>query len=217
VIVLLACFPKSGSTYLADLISLCPGFRRGDFVPAYGRREQEICATRIERFVGVDCVAQHHVRASERTLELTEQYQIQTLVLVRNLADALVSLSNHIVRESPVMPHAYFDTDFQEMSEARRMDAVVDLAAPWFFNFYVSWWRSRPEAIITYEETVLGGDFGIVKSRLGLSEDPVGSPNPRRFNVGISGRGAQLGRSRLARLSRMASHYADVDFSPIGL
>ena len=96
--VLIACMPKSGSTFLADVISQCPGFRRAILTPSAGRREQEIDEQLLRKHGKVSYVAQHHVRNSEWTSEMCRTYGVTPIVLVRSLQDVVVSLRDHMRR-----------------------------------------------------------------------------------------------------------------------
>lgn len=231
-IILLACLPKSGSTFIASIIGRLPGFVTLGFSPSGERREQEIDTAMVKRFtrkfIKRNCIAQHHVRASRSTIRCIEQFEMQPIVLVRNLYDAIVSLSDHLVCESPEMPFAYFDESFAKMEQEKRIEAIVDLAAPWYFNFYVSWWHYRPESIVTYEDVVLAGKYGIRRliDRLGLdvSDQTIDellrttSRQTTRYNVGVAGRGESLVSRRCKEiLNRYAEYYPLVDFSPLGL
>lgn len=226
--VLVACFPKSGSTFLANVIGGLPEFKVESYVPDHERREQELCDTAIGKCTGLHQVAQLHVRASWSTLHLIDKWNINTIVLVRNIYDAIVSLTDHIARESPAFPHAWFNETTAALPFERRLAAVVELAGPWFFNFYVSWWFGRPEAIVRYEDLVLGGpkrqaEFLVSRGIATCAEDVAASlaridPVTTRLNVGKAGRGGTLlspeQREWIANLTR---HYSDVDFTPIGL
>ena len=124
------------------------------------------------------------------------------------MADALVSLHDHSNAEGPETPVAYLERGMS-------LEAVVDLAAAWYVNFYVSWMRAAPERIVRYEDVVLGGDFKPVLRILGLPPELADTKAPsRRMNVGKAGRGERVDREALLRLTR---HYPDVDFGPIGL
>jgi hypothetical protein len=227
--ILVACFPKSGSTYLSALIGNLPGFSPVLYTPAGGRREQELSEVEMERACSVTRhVAQLHVRASDYTLELIEKFDVTPIVLVRNIYDAAVSLADHLANESTVMPMAYFDRATAQRPFQDRLNAVFDLAAPWYFNFYVSWQRARPEAIVTYENLILGGPerqneyFNAIG--LDTNIDDVGSSIRQiqsldtRFNVGKAGRGAEAITLRhRGRIEQLASYYPDIDFSHIGI
>ena len=53
----------------------------------------------------------------------------------RNLYDSLVSLRDHFLRESLASPICFVYEGFAELSPERQLDAVVDLAVPWFLGF----------------------------------------------------------------------------------
>jgi hypothetical protein len=227
--ILIACFPKSGSSYLSALIGNLSRFSVVSYVPTYGRREQELSEAALERTKNVERqVAQHHVRASEYTLHLIKIYQLIPLVLVRNIFDAAVSLADHIANESRIFPAAYFDDAMSRLPIEDRVDAVLDLAVPWYINFYVSWWHARPDAIVTYEDLILGGPIRQTSylQSLGVETDftevhvacDLAKKQNTRFNVGRPGRGLTLiDGSRREKIERLASYYPDVDFSKIGL
>jgi hypothetical protein len=227
--ILIACFPKSGSTFLCTLISNLPKFSLQSFVPAFDRREQELCETLLQRLDGVERpVAQHHVRASAPTLRLIDKYEITPIVLVRNIYDAAVSVADHLANESPISPMAYFDERITHRPLGERIKATIDLAIPWYINFYVSWSYARPNAIVTYEDLILGGperqasylrSIGVetdINEVAAVYEKLRGQDT--RFNVGRPGRGAEFVDNYCRKhVERLASYYPDVDFSLIGI
>jgi hypothetical protein len=227
IIILLACFPKSGSTYLSQVIAALDGFVHTGFVPDGERREQEIDEERLKS-MRQNCVAQHHVRASRWTISCINKYKMRPIVLVRNIYDCIVSLSDHMVRESVAFPFAYFDETFATLDEQSRLDAIIDLCAPWYFNFYVSWITSYPRSIFRYEDIILGDGSSIASLLrsigVDVSDAQVSEAAARiggkeaRLNVGVSGRGVKaLTQSNIAQIERLASHYQHVDFTSIGI
>lgn len=225
---LIACFPKSGSSYLNALIGSLPTFKSEYYVPGYARREQELCEHTIGMCSGENQVAQLHVRCTEHTLRVISLFDITPIVLVRNVFDAIVSLADHVASEGHAIPMAYLDERIAKLPIDERIGALVDLAAPWYFNFYASWWQAKPDAIVTYEDVILGGvprqsellrEFGIH-----VTDNDVAGAAARvthqmaRFNVGKAGRGLELvnGRHR-ERIQRLADYYPAIDFAPIGL
>ncbi len=227
--ILVACFPKSGSTFLTSLIGNLPGYSIAHYVPAYERREQEICDLEIQKFLLIENqVAQHHVRASEFTLQLIRRYNLKLIVLVRNIFDCIVSLADHMISESAVFPMAYMDQQMANKPIEYRIEAIIDLAAPWYINFFVSWWKSMPNNIVRYEDVVLGG----IENKLSLissidsnikyldvlkAGEAIRDLNTR-INVGKLGRGKQLISSGLIdKVYRLSSYYPEVDFTAIGL
>lgn len=152
--VLLACFPKSGSTFISSKLARFPGWRRADFVPAYGRRDQELEQAAIVRSMSSlsglnqSQVAQHHCRASEHSLRLVNKFDIRVLVLVRNLMDVALSISDHWDRESVVGPTACLDESLLaelDASPVTRLQFIVQHVLPWYVSFYLSWLRHGNE------------------------------------------------------------------------
>lgn len=198
--VLVACFPKSGSTFLTNVIGGLPGFRIAHFVPDYERREQELCDSAISQWDGIHQVAQQHVRQSRHTDRMIKKWDIKTIVLVRNIYDALVSLTDHVAQESSAFPMAWFNESHAAMPFDQRLAAVIELAAPWYFNFYTSWWCSKPNDIVLYEDVVASGRIAHYLVSWGIAssiEDVVAAlatidPAQSRLNVGRPGRGAEL-------------------------
>jgi hypothetical protein len=255
-LILVACFPKSGSTFLTSVITNLPGFTGGSFTAFHGspspaptkpgkepplgsRKEQELCRIHIKQLERFNAVAQHHVAASYHTMALIDEFNISPIVLVRNIYDALLSLAEHIVIESPEMPFAYFDDSIKEKDIEYRINAVTDLVSPWFIKFYVSWVKNMPGAIVRYEDVILGGSKSIygllsgirkrdntvmVGDKVSITETAVEnaiiatSGQNTRFNVGVAGRGERIfSEDNKSTIRRLASYYPDVDFGPIGL
>lgn len=179
--VLIACMPKSGSTYLATIISCLPEMRQVHLVPAYERREQELDIFRLrevendtrtlrrievpgrnflfmkrttfqeERSRARGYVAQHHVRYSVPTDRLLVDYRIAPVVLVRNIFDIVASLRDYLVIE-PDMSMGYFSEEMRTWPPARIVDFLVEMVVPWYFNFYVCWLQCPYALTVTYEE-----------------------------------------------------------------
>lgn len=148
-IILVACQPKSASTFLSAALAGLRRARRVSLVPGFGRREQELsrgrilrCRLRPARF----CVAQHHLRYSDVTQSLIARHGIIPVVLVRNLYDAVASLRDHVRAESTVSPVAYVPPELRDAPYADLEQALAALAVPWYLNFYMSW-RECPSAL----------------------------------------------------------------------
>lgn len=96
---LLACMPKSGSTWLCNILAELPDFRITHMVPHYGAREQEVCGDTIDKNLQNICsfhvISQHHVKYNVNTRHCCIQYCIKPVVLLRGIADNLVSLVDH--------------------------------------------------------------------------------------------------------------------------
>jgi len=257
--ILIACMPTSGSSFLCRSIHSLVGIRRERLVCGFERREQELCVValndaqgrsrelkrdwkrrRLRRKLKVwkktrpvrrptGYVAQQHVRYSETTKALIEDYNLKPVVLVRNIFDVVPSIQDHYRKFSLHMPMAYVDDRIAQMGDAEVQDFIVDMVLPWYFNFYVSW-QGRDDCMrVTYDEvmadkegTILrileyaGADRKRYRNNLGKALIRADAGFTRK-NVGKSGRGAAISEENKARIRKMASYYPDVDFSPIGL
>ena len=100
--ILIACMPKSGSTFLASALGGLPGFRLGSAVPGLGRREQEIDEGSLigSAEIKKNTVFQHHVCHSEPLERLLQKYPFHVVVLSRDLRDAAASFLITLI-ESP--------------------------------------------------------------------------------------------------------------------
>lgn len=238
--VLLACFPKSGSTFISSKLACLPEWSRASFVPFYGRRDQELEQSAIEQSMASalisnkNLIAQHHCRATEHSLRLVNKFEMKVVVLVRSLMDVVISISDHWDRESVVSPMAYLDENLlAELDESpvTRLQFIVQHVLPWYVSFYLSWYRNREEVkggvmFISYEQfffdtmasflevvQFIGED--VAKDRL---EAALGASSQTRLNKGVSGRGRQAFEAdpvAYQKLLALLACYPGVDFSPI--
>lgn len=230
--VLVACMPKSGSTYLSGAIAALPGFIRAHLVPGYGRREQELC---VEKLIEYDkimggCggyVAQHHVRYSEVTRSYLKRFGVRPIILVRNIFDVVASLVDHHSLESSVYPAAYAPNDIAVHSFDEQARFVTQMAIPWYFNFYASWQECPDKILVTYEEFIsrpesimrkICDHLGLVASDQQIHDavQIAGTAGLRRNKV-TPGRGEGLPADCLEAIRKMASYYKNVNFHSIGI
>ncbi|WP_156927068.1 sulfotransferase domain-containing protein [Azospirillum halopraeferens] len=224
---LVACMMKSGSTFLSKLLARCLGFAHISLDRGGDRREQELDPVTLARWQGADYVAQNHLRHSVPTERLLTDFGVTPIVLVRNIFDVVVSMRDHMRGESPRFPMAYADEVIAARDDAAVEDFLVRLAVPWFFNFYVGWWRSGTRLIVTYEELVADtpGTVQRILDVVGLTREDADlraaiaamSGEDTRRNQARTGRGAGLAPDLRALILAMAQHYPDVDFRPIGI
>lgn len=224
--ILLACMPKSGSTFLADLICALPDFTRAKLAPSpMGRREQELDEACVQQAGRRNFVGQLHVRYSEWTAKMCREYRLKPVVLVRGLPDAVVSLRDHLRRESTIWPIFYADPDHAALDDARLEDMIVRLAAPWYANFYMGW-RNAPGALLISYEELIADPAAVLREVLafaGAEIDEraiakavaaVGERRESRFNVGVAGRGAKLRPETLRSLVALFDFYPDAAQDP---
>jgi len=233
-----ACFPKSGSTYLARNLAAIKGWKESRYVPLFGRREQELDETCIRREMyrhpTIHQVSQLHVRCTDQTLTLARQFDLRFIVLYRNLYDCMVSVVDHWRQESCRGPMAFWTKQLLKDLEAQgisQLEAASRTVAPWYINFYLSWMEHRqqlshPPAFVSYEELFSQPQLKSAEllMELGISV-PVEDFHrvqqqtiQTRFNQGVCGRGRMAfdkdagARDAIDQLLRL---YPRVDFSPI--
>jgi hypothetical protein len=218
--------PKSGSTFLSNLICALPEFNRAKLAPSpMGRREQELDEACLQQAGQRNFVGQLHVRHSEWTAKMCREYRLKPVVLVRSLADAVVSLRDHLRRESPVWPIFYADADHAALDDAALEEMIVRLAAPWYVNFYMSWRAAPGTLMISYEELVadpervlrqvLAFAGGEIDDRaIAKALAAAGERSESRFNVGVAGRGAKLRPETLRALVALFDFYPEAADDP---
>lgn len=222
--ILLACMPKSGSTYLADLLASLPSMHRAHLVPNYGRREQVLGIVQLVQYRRINYVSQLHLKPSETTRELMTSFGLRPVVLIRNLWDVMVSLRDHMHHHSLDWSMAQVDPEFCSWDQDRQYDFLARAMMPWFIDFHVSWSRIADKLALNYESLI--ADPSAVVMRIvewsGLSVSPedvaaavAGVGHARTFNQGGSGRGRAVPESARTHVRALASYYPDVDFVPL--
>jgi len=223
--ILIACMPKSGSTFLSDMIGQCPGFRRAILTPSAGRREQEIDEQLLRKLDRVSFVAQHHVRNSDWTSEMCRSYRVTPIVLVRSLQDVVVSLRDHMRRESAVFPQFFADARHAALDDAALEQMIARLALPWYLNFYMSW-RETPGAMMVAYEDLTASPVQVVRDILNFSGAKatveeveaamarVSAREASRLNVGVSCRGANLQPETLQTILDLVDLYPEAAADP---
>lgn len=225
--ILIACMPKSGSTYLSNAISRLPRFRKTSLVTHYGRTEQDLDLRLALRKSRHNYVCQHHVRYNEKTSDVINRFGVTPIVLVRNVFDCVPSIRDHLRKEAVESPTAYFFNAHPQMSDNNLERMIVQLVIPWYIQFYVSWKQCADAHWVTYDEVVQSPedtlhrilrstgaphDLKTIRQCLAEAQDSAD-----RRNVGLSGRGTQLHKENKDTIRSYCSFYPDVDFSLIGI
>lgn len=222
--ILIACMPKSGSTFLTNIIAALPGFRRAELVPDFGHREQELdepCLRGADRFA---YVAQNHVRNSQWTADMCREYGLTKIILVRSLLDVVVSIRDHLRRESAVWPIFFAEPHHAAMDDARLEEMIVRLALPWYLNFYMGWRRAPDTLLVEYEDLAqrpaataarVLAFAGVAVSAADIQAAVAeASGSHSRLNVGVKGRGARLRPRTLHALLELLDFYPEAATDP---
>jgi hypothetical protein len=225
--VLVACMPKSGSSFLSAALAGLPRMRKVDLTRGYDRREQEIDFGEFTRHLLRSWVSQQHIRYSKPTAHLLDRYGVTPVVLTRDLFDIVASLRDHLRRESHRNPMTWLDESHAAISDEALDMMFAELTIPWYFNFFLSW-QTCPNAIrVGYSEFTAQPHETVARiaeaarirashSEIACAVEKARGPHTR-LNVGTSGRGENIARGARDHIIRLAQHYPSVDFSAIGI
>jgi len=231
--ILVACMPKSGSSWLSQALENITGFRREPFSYAFRQNEEEIYLPYLVTTARRDTVTQQHCRATLANLHLMQGFGIKPVVLVRNLLDALVSLVYFY--DTGAVHNTFFYGDYQNLDRTAQLDLVIESIAPWYIQFFVSWVLAERENKvqlhwITYED-MTNDKATTLKSALAFydlrkSDGEIASTitalevdhTKTRFNKGRAGRGTEeMSDAQMTRVHNLTRFYPSIDFTPIGL
>lgn len=231
--IFIACSPKSGSTFLKNLLLNLSGYTEAFMVASPGQFEQELYLPTLEETAHLDTVTQQHARASDANLHLMQAFGIKPVVLVRNIFDSVVSLLDFY--DKGAYKNSFYRDDWPSLDAETKIDLVIDNLVPWYFQFVASWdMAERQKRIdiqwLTYEEMIEDKTASVLKvlefyglgaARRGVEQrineiESHGRKN--RFNKGVAGRGkAVLNDKQKERIRSLARYYPATDFSRIGL
>ncbi|MDQ0391710.1 uncharacterized membrane protein YkvA (DUF1232 family) [Labrys monachus] len=217
--------PKSGSTFLSTAVAFSAKLKRVDLVPDYGRREQELCEIRMVENAGLDYVAQHHIRHSQWSEKLCRDYGVCVVVLIRSLFDVVVSLRDHVRRESPVCSMFYLEKKHVDRSNSDIERMVATLAIPWYVNFYMGWRGKRDARIVLYEDLIAAPEKTVCDildyAGIAVRDEQVAAGVARastgggaRLNVGVAGRGRSLDPGTVSLIMDMLAMYPEIADDP---
>jgi len=233
--IIIACFPKSASTFLRNVIGEITGYTTNEFCVAYERNEQDLYLPTLIDHAFTPVVNHMHMQARGNNVAIMQISGIRPTVLVRNIFDTTVSMANHLANHSPFFSMAYVDDSFAQLPPEEQLDMVIALCMPWFISFYVSWYKVRQDNLLdtywlTYEKLTddkpaavadICRFYGIETDRATIEkaiETIQGNKEKSNLNVGVKGRGkAQLTDAQKQKIIKMTSYYKDVDFSLIGI
>lgn len=213
----IACFPKSGSTYLMRLLCDVTGFPRVILVQFMGPNEQDLYERKLDRFRYRDGVCQQHLKGTLYNIKLVKKHRIRIVVLVRNIFDTVLSLCDHFDSKESDQPTGYTPRQFYQMSEEEKWTFLIRVHIPWYFNFLMSWYEVKedvPVFWISYEE-LFENQVGVVSELLQFWNMPVDEQkilqgiesvktSYTRFNKGIHGRGEKLSEQQKNAIRELA-------------
>ncbi|MGB0629379.1 MAG: tetratricopeptide repeat protein [Alphaproteobacteria bacterium] len=231
--VLVACMPKSGSSWLLQSLCGATGFETGNLAHAYLENEQELYLPAVRALAKQNKIVQQHCRASTPNVHIIQAFDMRTVVLVRNLFDTLVSLRDFW--DGGAVRTSFFYGDWNAFDDETKLETLTGHVAPWYVSFFASWkmaeaagavapkWVSYENMMPSKTETLTS-----VIEHAGLLANPqridalVGELEEKRhttrFNKGVSGRGDEtFSDDQKERIRRLTGAFPSIDFSPIGL
>lgn len=234
--IFISALPKSGSTFLVNALAEVTGYQTF-FLGYHQLNEQDLYLPNLIDAWSMNVISHQHTRPSAPNLALMDQFAIRPVILTRNAYDATVSMTDHLERESPETPLFNAPADFMGRSRPERLDAVIDLALPWYIRFVADWSAAgagtgRDCLWLRYEDLIAdgAGAIGQILAFHGLAKDLAKDDaaiedalirargERSRLNQGVAGRGAgELSPEQKARINALTRHYPGVDFSPLGL
>jgi len=133
------------------------------------------------------------------------RYGIRPIVQTRSLFDVVPSIHDHLEDDKGCLPCGYASRDYWSRSWNDRMDYLIHVHLPWYFNFLLSWREAACEietCPVAYED-LFGDQVGTLTRILNFysiraTRQQIGAAIARasrrntRFNVGVSGRGNRV-------------------------
>lgn len=197
--VLLACAPKSASTFIAGALQTALGLPSAALFASTPRirsvslmggnlREQEPEELALIRngLNGVGYVAQHHSRCTPYLSLMLRTYNVRPIVTHRNLFDTFISLDDMIMgyRSDKESDAGFYFSDglpanYGRLDPEDRLTILVQRNTAWFVQFYVSWKKCERAGLaqplwVSYERDFLADKPGLaarVIDHLGLAPD----------------------------------------------
>ncbi|MCZ6862180.1 MAG: sulfotransferase domain-containing protein [Alphaproteobacteria bacterium] len=230
--IVIACMPKSGSTFLNQTLQALTGWEDTYLSFAFQQNEEELHLPYLREAATRNTITQQHFRATEPNLQLLQAFDITPLIQVRRLYDIVVSYTDFL--DGGATANTFFVGRWETFDRSGQIDLVIDNLLPWYFAFYASWMDAIDQArldclIVSYEDLIADktgtlkqiADFYALDKTLEECAKAVtlvdGQKDKTRFNTGISGRGDELSEKQKDRVRMLADYYPDVDHSRLGL
>jgi len=230
--------PKSGSTFLCNALVHTLNLPYLPLCYAYSSNEHDLYLPALVTATINGCVSQLHMKGTPHNAQLLNLFKIKPVILTRNIFDSIESLARDLRFKCEMgnlgegvygYSFTWLTDDIAGLSDEKLIDFVIEFAAPWYVNQYVSWQSLARKGQITplfvrYEdmmrnkETVLKH---IVQAVAGSSVefDPATlDANHMPGGIGNRGTGASgLGRERMTRsqvraIKKLLSYYPGYDF-----
>jgi|GEM_PF-714412 len=202
--IMLACAPKSGSTYAANVLARYFGIRFGnsELHEMQWEAEQNLNRALLNELGSGSYLLQMHLKPYPLNFKLMHEFGIDLTLQWRNLADMIVSLDEHIGEFGEQQPLCYIQDQagFLALSAQGRYQYLIRNALHWYLGFYLAW-RKEQRVFGVYERMVENPPayFAETIARLAGNVDTarlteiLDTPSGfTRLNVGRPGRSVEL-------------------------
>lgn len=237
-------FPKSASSYLNNLLTTLLKCEKSIYCSMRRANNQDLyLPNMIDSKLKGDTLARHHFIGTLNNVEYLKKFNLNPIVLVRNIYDVVPSWRDDFVKDLPDnnddttghMGIGYVTKEFLTFDHEKQMDFIIDMQLPWIIKFYASWYRIINQntlngLMIRYEDLTKNTNetlkkitnFYKIYFEESEYEDVINNVNKMKaannFNVGLKGRGPkELTEKQMQKIKALTNYYSDVDFSFIGI
>lgn len=233
--------PRTGSTFLSSVLLNITGYNFSPMCHSFFKCEHDLYLPRMCISSRVNAISLQHMRATPGNIDLLNLFDIKPIIAVRNIYDVASSWFNLIGSgrdrdyDDRLDLHGYAaywaDTSTFDLDDETKLDLIVDLAIPWYVNFYVSWYsycsRGRIEAKWVVYEDMMRDEVATVRDVMAfldiesdITDAQIGELVMTHASTaplkGVSGLGDErLSTAQKEKINRFMSYYPNVDFSRI--
>lgn len=137
--ILIACLPKSGSTFIANTICNITGYNFVQFQPTRATNDHNIDPTVLFYNLSFNTVSQLHLKPNVLNKRLILDNGIKVIYLYRGILESLKSFNNHIINENDQWFMFTPVKEYINWSKKKQFDFLIDMVLPWYINFITSW------------------------------------------------------------------------------
>lgn len=188
--ILLACAPKSASTFISGALADAMNVPRVNLsTPCHSAMSSSVLGANLRSQEMDDLalirnglnrrgyVAQHHVRCTPFLAQQIRIYNLKVIVTIRNFFDSLVSMDDMVTEwrgDSLPVNQRFFDdglpAGYERLPFEERLEILVDVHAAWYAQFLVSWKKCEAFGLvaplwISYEHD-FQGDKAVLAERI---------------------------------------------------
>ena len=140
--------PKSGSTWATNVLGNALRVRPRRLCYTYSSNEHDLYVPALLDSQDDGLVSQLHMRATPHNVMLLKDFRIATVILTRNIFDAVMSFARDLrVKVGLKSPNpgyygysfVWLADDMRDWSEQQLVDYSIVHYLPWYLNFLRSW------------------------------------------------------------------------------